>query len=201
MELFDRTHKNKAGGFVDEKSEKIYNDVAARIDERETQLAQESADGSPVVLSTIEVDRIYEEHKARCRGRETHRHTLWLEKENQHLTRTTRTKKLQPEPNDTLVRKERPIDDLGESNQTSSSRAEETDQILGKNDLDPNPKSRLQHPTIASPSRQGTRGCRETAGDANPLQRSNLRSQTLTQKLVHIEGEAGQLKQQQQRRT
>ena len=61
MELFDRTHKNKAGGFVDEKSEKIYNDVAARIDERETQLAQESADGSPVVLSTIEVDRIYEE--------------------------------------------------------------------------------------------------------------------------------------------
>jgi len=36
MELFDRTHKNKAGGFVDEKSEKIYNDVAARIDERET---------------------------------------------------------------------------------------------------------------------------------------------------------------------
>uniref|UniRef100_A0A0D3BK12 DUF223 domain-containing protein n=1 Tax=Brassica oleracea var. oleracea TaxID=109376 RepID=A0A0D3BK12_BRAOL len=61
MELFDRTHKNKAGAFVDEKSEKIYNDVAARIDERETQLAQESADGSPVVLSTIEVDRIYEE--------------------------------------------------------------------------------------------------------------------------------------------
>ncbi|KAL0825472.1 hypothetical protein Bca101_049149 [Brassica carinata] len=69
MELFDRTHKNKAGGFVDEKSEKIYNDVAARIDERETQLAQESADGSPVVLSTIEVDRIYEEVAPRKKGR------------------------------------------------------------------------------------------------------------------------------------
>ncbi|KAL0674035.1 hypothetical protein Bca4012_002016 [Brassica carinata] len=140
-------------------------------------------------------------HKARCGGRETHRHTLWLEKENQRPTRTTRTKKLQPEQNDTLVRKARPIDDLGESNQTSSSRAEETDQILGENDLDSNPKSRLQHPTIAPPSRQGTRGRRETAGDANPLQRSNLRSQTLTHKLVHIEGEAGQSKQQQQRRT
>ncbi|KAG2246822.1 hypothetical protein Bca52824_086450 [Brassica carinata] len=74
-------------------------------------------------------------------------------------------------------------------------------QILGENDLDPNPKSRLQHPTIAPPSRQGTRGSRETAGNANPLQRSNLRSQTLTKKLVHIEGEAGQSKQQQQRRT
>ncbi|XP_013616958.1 PREDICTED: uncharacterized protein LOC106323364 [Brassica oleracea var. oleracea] len=51
------------------KSEKIYNDVAARIDERETQLAQESADGSPVVLSTIEVDRIYEEVAPRKKGR------------------------------------------------------------------------------------------------------------------------------------
>ncbi|KAL0705488.1 hypothetical protein Bca4012_071913 [Brassica carinata] len=69
MELFDRTHKNKAGAFVDEKSEKIYNDVAARIDERETQLAQESADGSPVVLSTIEVDRIYEEVAPKKNGR------------------------------------------------------------------------------------------------------------------------------------
>ncbi|XP_013635278.1 PREDICTED: uncharacterized protein LOC106341008 [Brassica oleracea var. oleracea] len=69
MELFDRTHKNKAGAFVDERSEKIYNDVAARIDERETQLAQESADGLPVVLSTIEVDRIYEEVAPKKKGR------------------------------------------------------------------------------------------------------------------------------------
>ncbi|WZZ58141.1 hypothetical protein YC2023_058248 [Brassica napus] len=111
-------------------------------------------------------------HKARCRGRETHRHTLWLEEENQ---RPTRTKKLQPKPNDTLVRKERPIDDLGESNQTSSSREEETYQILEEAEKPP-----------------------ETP---NPLQRSNLRSQTLTHKLVHIDGEAGQSKQQQQRIT
>uniref|UniRef100_A0A0D3DJT2 Uncharacterized protein n=1 Tax=Brassica oleracea var. oleracea TaxID=109376 RepID=A0A0D3DJT2_BRAOL len=31
MELYERTHKNKAGVFVDGKSEQIYNDVVARV--------------------------------------------------------------------------------------------------------------------------------------------------------------------------
>ncbi|KAL0696204.1 hypothetical protein Bca4012_063384 [Brassica carinata] len=69
MELYERTHKNKAGQFVDDKFEKIFNDVASRIEERETQLTQESPDGLPVVLSTIEVDRIYEEVAPRKKGR------------------------------------------------------------------------------------------------------------------------------------
>ncbi|KAL0733345.1 hypothetical protein Bca4012_009555 [Brassica carinata] len=68
-ELYERTHKNKAGQFVDDKSEKIFNDVASRIEERETQLTQESPEGLPVVLSTIEVDRIYEEVAPRKKGR------------------------------------------------------------------------------------------------------------------------------------
>ncbi|KAL0657070.1 hypothetical protein Bca4012_077654 [Brassica carinata] len=44
-----RTHKNKAGVFVDGKSEQIYNDVVARVEERQTQLTQQSTDGLPVV--------------------------------------------------------------------------------------------------------------------------------------------------------
>lgn len=62
-ELYERTHKTKAGVFVDPRSEQIYNDVVARIEDRQTQLTQQSPDGIPVVLSTQEVDQIYEEVK------------------------------------------------------------------------------------------------------------------------------------------
>ena len=61
LELYDRTHRNKAGQFLDGKSEQIYNEVATRVAERETQLTQESPDGLPVALSVPEVDQIYEE--------------------------------------------------------------------------------------------------------------------------------------------
>ena len=61
MELYERTHKNKAGVFVDGKSEQIYNDVVALVEDRQTQLTQQSTDGLPVTLSTLEVDKIYEE--------------------------------------------------------------------------------------------------------------------------------------------
>ena len=61
MELYERTHKNKAGVFVDGKSEQIYNDVVARVEDRQTQLTQQSTDGLPVTLSTLAVDKIYEE--------------------------------------------------------------------------------------------------------------------------------------------
>uniref|UniRef100_A0A0D3A576 Uncharacterized protein n=1 Tax=Brassica oleracea var. oleracea TaxID=109376 RepID=A0A0D3A576_BRAOL len=61
MELYERTHKNKADVFVDGKSEQIYNDVVARVEDRQTQLTQQSTDGLPVTLSTLEVDKIYEE--------------------------------------------------------------------------------------------------------------------------------------------
>uniref|UniRef100_A0A0D3DKK7 Uncharacterized protein n=1 Tax=Brassica oleracea var. oleracea TaxID=109376 RepID=A0A0D3DKK7_BRAOL len=60
----ERTHKNKAGVFVDGKSEQIYNDVVARVEDRQTQLTQltqQSTDRLPVTLSTLEVDKIYEE--------------------------------------------------------------------------------------------------------------------------------------------
>uniref|UniRef100_A0A0D3E7C5 Uncharacterized protein n=1 Tax=Brassica oleracea var. oleracea TaxID=109376 RepID=A0A0D3E7C5_BRAOL len=61
MELYERTHKNKAGVFVDGKSEQIYNDMVARVEDRQTQLTQQSTYGLPVTLSTLEVDKIYEE--------------------------------------------------------------------------------------------------------------------------------------------
>jgi len=61
MQLYERTHKNKAGQFLDGKSEQIFNDLVARVDDRQTQLTQQSTDGLPVTLSTLEVDRIYEE--------------------------------------------------------------------------------------------------------------------------------------------
>uniref|UniRef100_A0A0D3D6S4 Uncharacterized protein n=1 Tax=Brassica oleracea var. oleracea TaxID=109376 RepID=A0A0D3D6S4_BRAOL len=48
MELYERTHQ-------------IYNDVVARVEDRQTQLTQQSTDGLPVTLSTLEVDKIYEE--------------------------------------------------------------------------------------------------------------------------------------------
>uniref|UniRef100_A0A0D3ABD0 Uncharacterized protein n=1 Tax=Brassica oleracea var. oleracea TaxID=109376 RepID=A0A0D3ABD0_BRAOL len=54
MELYERTHKNKAGVFVDGKSEQIYNDVVAWVEDRLTQLTQQSTDGLSVTLSTLE---------------------------------------------------------------------------------------------------------------------------------------------------
>uniref|UniRef100_A0A0D3A929 Uncharacterized protein n=1 Tax=Brassica oleracea var. oleracea TaxID=109376 RepID=A0A0D3A929_BRAOL len=75
MELYERTHKkkagifNKAGVFVDGKSEQIYNDVVVRVEDRQTQLTQQSTDGLPVTLSTLEVDKIYEEVVPKKKGR------------------------------------------------------------------------------------------------------------------------------------
>uniref|UniRef100_A0A0D2ZV04 Uncharacterized protein n=1 Tax=Brassica oleracea var. oleracea TaxID=109376 RepID=A0A0D2ZV04_BRAOL len=60
-DLDERTHKNKAGQFVDPRSKQIYSKVVARIEDRQTQLTQQSPDGIPVILSTLEVDQIYEE--------------------------------------------------------------------------------------------------------------------------------------------
>jgi len=57
------THASPDGVFVDPASEKLFNDVASRVEEQETQLTQQSADGLPVKLSTVEVDRIFEEVK------------------------------------------------------------------------------------------------------------------------------------------
>ena len=61
MQLYERTHKNKAGQFLDGKSEQIFNDLVAQVDDRQTQLTKQSTDGLPVTLSTLEVDKIYEE--------------------------------------------------------------------------------------------------------------------------------------------
>ncbi|CAN6898218.1 unnamed protein product, partial [Brassica oleracea] len=69
MELYERTHKNNAGVFVDGKSKQIYNDVVARVEDRQTQLTQQSTDGLPVTLSTLEVDKIYEEVVPKKKGR------------------------------------------------------------------------------------------------------------------------------------
>uniref|UniRef100_A0A0D3D3H6 Uncharacterized protein n=1 Tax=Brassica oleracea var. oleracea TaxID=109376 RepID=A0A0D3D3H6_BRAOL len=68
MQFYERTHKNKAGQFLDGKSEQIFNDLVAQVDDRQTQLTQQSTDGSPVTLSTLEVDKIYEEKKERTLG-------------------------------------------------------------------------------------------------------------------------------------
>jgi len=57
------THASPDGIFVDPASEKLFNAVASRVEEQETQLTQQSADGLPVKLSTVEVDRIFEEVK------------------------------------------------------------------------------------------------------------------------------------------
>uniref|UniRef100_A0A0D3D912 Uncharacterized protein n=1 Tax=Brassica oleracea var. oleracea TaxID=109376 RepID=A0A0D3D912_BRAOL len=59
----ERTHKNKADVFVDGKSEQIYNDVVARVEDRQIQLTQQTSDGLLVTLSTLEVDKIYEERR------------------------------------------------------------------------------------------------------------------------------------------
>uniref|UniRef100_A0A0D3DJW2 Uncharacterized protein n=1 Tax=Brassica oleracea var. oleracea TaxID=109376 RepID=A0A0D3DJW2_BRAOL len=68
MQLYERTHKNKAGQFLDGKSEQIFNDLVAQVDDRQTQLTQQSTDGLPVTLSTHEVDKIYEEVVPKKKG-------------------------------------------------------------------------------------------------------------------------------------
>uniref|UniRef100_A0A0D2ZRT0 Uncharacterized protein n=1 Tax=Brassica oleracea var. oleracea TaxID=109376 RepID=A0A0D2ZRT0_BRAOL len=60
-ELFKMTHATSDGVFVDPASEKLFHVVAARIEERETQLTQQSPDGLPVTLTTEEADKIFEE--------------------------------------------------------------------------------------------------------------------------------------------
>ena len=62
-DLFKMTHASPDGVFVDPASEKLFNAVASRVEEQETQLTQQSADGLPVKLSTEKVDRIFEEVK------------------------------------------------------------------------------------------------------------------------------------------
>uniref|UniRef100_A0A0D3EBG4 Uncharacterized protein n=1 Tax=Brassica oleracea var. oleracea TaxID=109376 RepID=A0A0D3EBG4_BRAOL len=42
-------------------TDQIFNDLVARVDDRQIQLTQHSTDGLPVTLSTLEVDKIYEE--------------------------------------------------------------------------------------------------------------------------------------------
>uniref|UniRef100_A0A0D3APH3 Uncharacterized protein n=1 Tax=Brassica oleracea var. oleracea TaxID=109376 RepID=A0A0D3APH3_BRAOL len=69
MQLYEMTNKNKAGQFLDGKSEQIFNDMVAQVDDRQTQLTQQSTDGLPVTLSTLEVDKIYEEVVPKKKGR------------------------------------------------------------------------------------------------------------------------------------
>ena len=56
-----KRRENKAGQFLDARSEEIFNELVGRVEKRQTQLTQESTDGLPVSLSTLEVDMIYEE--------------------------------------------------------------------------------------------------------------------------------------------
>uniref|UniRef100_A0A0D3CI63 Uncharacterized protein n=1 Tax=Brassica oleracea var. oleracea TaxID=109376 RepID=A0A0D3CI63_BRAOL len=67
--LWLKRRENKAGQFVDPRSEQIYNDVVARIEDRQTQLTQQSSDGVPVTLSTLEVDQMYQEVVPKKKGR------------------------------------------------------------------------------------------------------------------------------------
>ncbi|KAL0660727.1 hypothetical protein Bca4012_097564 [Brassica carinata] len=64
-----RTHKNKADQFLDARSEQIFNDLVGHVEDRQTQLTQQSTDGLPVTLSTLEVDKIYEEVVPKKKGR------------------------------------------------------------------------------------------------------------------------------------
>uniref|UniRef100_A0A0D3DBQ6 Uncharacterized protein n=1 Tax=Brassica oleracea var. oleracea TaxID=109376 RepID=A0A0D3DBQ6_BRAOL len=68
-ELFKMTHATSKGVFVDPASEKLFQAVAARIEERLTQLTQESPDGLPVTLSPEDADRIFEEVAPKKKGR------------------------------------------------------------------------------------------------------------------------------------
>uniref|UniRef100_A0A0D3BVR5 Uncharacterized protein n=1 Tax=Brassica oleracea var. oleracea TaxID=109376 RepID=A0A0D3BVR5_BRAOL len=47
-DLFKLTHRTPAGNFTDPASEKLFNEVSARVKERETQLTQQSHDELPV---------------------------------------------------------------------------------------------------------------------------------------------------------
>uniref|UniRef100_A0A0D3E2D2 Uncharacterized protein n=1 Tax=Brassica oleracea var. oleracea TaxID=109376 RepID=A0A0D3E2D2_BRAOL len=47
-----RTHKNKAGQFLDARSEQIFNNLIGWVEDRQTQLTQQSTDGLPFTLST-----------------------------------------------------------------------------------------------------------------------------------------------------
>uniref|UniRef100_A0A0D3AWM8 Uncharacterized protein n=1 Tax=Brassica oleracea var. oleracea TaxID=109376 RepID=A0A0D3AWM8_BRAOL len=69
MEIYERTHKNKAGQFLYGKFEQLFNDLVAQVKDRQTQLTQQSTDGLPVTLSTLEVDKIYEEVVPKKKGR------------------------------------------------------------------------------------------------------------------------------------
>uniref|UniRef100_A0A0D3DV63 Uncharacterized protein n=1 Tax=Brassica oleracea var. oleracea TaxID=109376 RepID=A0A0D3DV63_BRAOL len=60
-ELFKMTHATSDRAFVDHASEKLFQVVATRIEERGMQLTHESPDGLPVTLSTEDADRIFEE--------------------------------------------------------------------------------------------------------------------------------------------
>ena len=62
-DLFKMTHAISDGIFVVPASEKLFNSVASQVEERETQLTQQSSDGLPVKLTTEEVDRIFEDVK------------------------------------------------------------------------------------------------------------------------------------------
>uniref|UniRef100_A0A0D2ZXY0 Uncharacterized protein n=1 Tax=Brassica oleracea var. oleracea TaxID=109376 RepID=A0A0D2ZXY0_BRAOL len=68
-ELFKMTHATSDGAFVDPASVRLFHAVAARIEERETQLPQQSPDGLPVTLTTEEADRIFEEVAPKKKGR------------------------------------------------------------------------------------------------------------------------------------
>ncbi|KAL0729779.1 hypothetical protein Bca4012_025872 [Brassica carinata] len=57
LQLYERTPKNKAGQFLDARSEQIFNDLVGRVEDRQTQLTQQSTDGLPITLSTLEVTR------------------------------------------------------------------------------------------------------------------------------------------------
>uniref|UniRef100_A0A0D3CNM7 Uncharacterized protein n=1 Tax=Brassica oleracea var. oleracea TaxID=109376 RepID=A0A0D3CNM7_BRAOL len=69
FKIFARTHKNKADQFLDARSEQIFNDLVGHVEDRQTQLTQQSTDGLPVTLSTLEVDKIYEEVVPKKKGR------------------------------------------------------------------------------------------------------------------------------------
>uniref|UniRef100_A0A0D3DMA9 Uncharacterized protein n=1 Tax=Brassica oleracea var. oleracea TaxID=109376 RepID=A0A0D3DMA9_BRAOL len=68
-ELFMMTHATSDGVFVDHASEKLLHVVVARIEERETQLTQQSPDELPITLTTEEADRIFEEVAPKKKGR------------------------------------------------------------------------------------------------------------------------------------
>uniref|UniRef100_A0A0D3BBA8 Uncharacterized protein n=1 Tax=Brassica oleracea var. oleracea TaxID=109376 RepID=A0A0D3BBA8_BRAOL len=68
-ELFKTIHATSDGVFVDPVSEKLFHAMATRIEERETQLTQQSPYGLPVTLTTEEADRIFSEVAPKKKGR------------------------------------------------------------------------------------------------------------------------------------